>query len=275
MDNWAIVRVKLAFTLGIDDKVPEERKATMGTKKGARRGWPTKRVLPNLPPFQFSIHTSWLTPFRQSDWQRMKSIGVFEKKSAETPFDTISTTAIVPPGNVDALAYFTCHSHVQPGKKEMHWSLILSSRPANPPPKNVLAGTKKVGGMTGLFNLVQMMFDASNPPLALSDVKVLVSEEKHWTCRLLPQAVPPNSVVADLGRNARLEEIGYRFTENERGLSQFSVLYDHEDKDFTILFQSNDELHLTCDEAIHIESAEDHIKTLLGRFFERASTTNG
>jgi len=195
----------------------------------------------------------------------MEAIGKLEKKSRNIPYDILSTSAVLPDASGDAIAYLSCHRD-RTGN-EVHWALLIRSRPSSPPPKDVQSGTKKVGGIQGLYQFVISTFVPSKKPIAIYEGSVRIPEKPDWVCRLIPQPVASASIVADLGQNARLEEVGYRFEHEGIGLDEFRLTYGHREKEFSLRFRASGPLDVTCGTELHLSMVDQWTEQLLGKFF--------
>lgn len=99
--------------------------------------------------------------------------------------------------------------------QEIHWSLSIMKAPDEPPPPTVVAHSEKLGGRLGLETLLSSAFPPGTPAVGLFRVRLLL-QEARFACPVLPAAALKEhghaaALTLGLGREVRLEQVGYRF----------------------------------------------------------------
>jgi len=76
---------------------------------------------------------------------------------------------------------------------------------------------------------LQELLDSESVPVGQYNVSFSVDEKAGWTCSWVPRdTVDPT--VAEFGRAAKVEEVGYRFTDGVMGITEISIVYKHQAK---------------------------------------------
>jgi len=85
---------------------------------------------------------------------------------------------------------------------------------------------------------------------------------------LVPRDLSPSDpAVSEIGRTAKLEEIGYRFTDGILGIVELSVIYMHDAHRWSVSVQASGPMKV--DDILELPLAKEVIDFVTARIFDR------
>ncbi len=127
-------------------------------------------------------------------------------------------------------------------------TLNISPRPKNPPPKDVLDESAKIGGKAGLAKAINSLFGGSPTPTAYYRVELELPRKDGWTCELLPRAIKEGELhLAEFGKSVNIEEIGFRVEGGVSGIQEVRITYYHTPEIFRVDVTANSILKINDD----------------------------
>jgi hypothetical protein len=173
-------------------------------------------------PILRNITATWTTPFSSEVWERLGSL----KRRASAEGDFVSLGPALPEEHEPRVAEVVVHRH---DDQDLHWGLTVEPAPRAAPPEALAEHSRKLGGRAGLAALLVEALPNGIPAVATFRLRVLLPEA-DFTCAVVPADARKDQgheVALRLGREARLEQVGYRFEGGAGGIEEVAVVYLH------------------------------------------------
>lgn len=179
-----------------------------------------------LSPDRKIVTATWETPLSGDFWKKLEN---YKADTSETR--GVFTLGPILPDDDDArIATAIVHRHE--GEGELHWALAVRPAPPSEPPESVKRHDRLIGGRRGLCSLLMEAFAPGVPAVARFDVRLFFSDVR-FRCALIPTVVEQgggHDAALLLGRDARLEQVGYRFESGGvGGIQEVALMYLHVD----------------------------------------------
>jgi len=208
------------------------------------------------------VTARWTTPPSADLWEKLKSI------AASSIDGFLSLGPVLPDGEDRRLAKLSVH---QCAGDELAWSLMLFPVPSSAPPSTIKDRDKQLGGRTGLLSIITEALPPGLPAVGGFMIRFRVPEV-GFACPLLPVVLGKDSgheAAMRLGREARLEQVGYRFDGGAGGIEEISIIYRHKTHEYSVIIAASGPLKLAPGRWLPF--ADDISDLALGAFF----TPNG
>ena len=188
----------------------------------------------SIPQFDVKlfVEARWKTHFREGVWESLKESGEFHQDEP-VPWVDLGP-AFLDPANPLSAPFADASCGWNREAEQMHWMLRRVPAPSGNPSKPVVSETvvklsKKLGGLTGLEQILRSATEGPPVPIASYTIRVTLPQSKGWNCRLLHrQPADTANCLDDLGSTNSVEQIGIRFENGTNGLEEFVVMYGHE-----------------------------------------------
>lgn len=171
-----------------------------------------------------NVTVTWKTPYSDEVWERLEGVTTL----VEEEFFSLGPTFPKEEDLERRSAVVGVHRHED--SDELHWVLSVQAAPSDEPPAHIKARDEKLGGRGGLASLLAQAFPSSAPAVGAFRVRLSLPEAE-FSCPLLPAVVDAggaHEAVLQLGRGARLEQIGYRFEGGGAGgIEEVVLIYEH------------------------------------------------
>ena len=167
---------------------------------------------------------NWKTPYSDEVWEKLEGVTTLD----EEEFFSLGPTFPKEEELERRSAVVGVHRHED--TNELHWVLSVQAAPSDEPPAHIKERDEKLGGRGGLASLLAQALPSSAPAVGAFHVR-LFFPEAEFTCPMIPAVVAAggsHEAVLQLGRGARLEQIGYRFEGGGAGgIEEVVLIYEH------------------------------------------------
>lgn len=242
----------------------------------ARR--PLKRAEPSGSEKRESVYIRscsvfWDTPHNEQVWRKVLGFakGTSNAEKHQGPGADSHTfvnlgTALWRSGEKTIANAYCAHAE-QVRNDPLHWGLHIRQRPSSPPPPHIKDEDKRLGGKEGLGAFLTSAY-GDDAPVGHYNVSFSVLQRAGWKCSLVPRdlkTVDPN--IADFGRSAKLEEIGYRFADGVMGISEISVIYKHQPQRWDLQLMARGPVRIGA--MLQLPFAQELVDFVCARIFSR------
>lgn len=191
-------------------------------------------------PHLRTITATWKTPFSRAIWDRL---GIL-KRGTSSDGAFLAVGPVLPDEEEPRIAKVVAHSH---DDQELHWALTVEQAPLDAPPEAIAEHSRALGGRQGLAALLAEALPVGVPAIALFRARVVLPEER-FACALVPTVARKeqgHEAALRLGRQARLEQVGYRFEGGGAGgLEEIAIVYLHQQHSYAVTLAATGPLKL-------------------------------
>ena len=206
------------------------------------------------------ITAHWTTQWSNDVWEKAKGL------AARSSDAYLHLGPVLPSGEESRIATLMAHRCID---DEIWWTLSVRPLPDSEPPAAVKDQDRLLGGRAGLIALL-----ADPPSSGLATVGTLRVRfrvpETAFVCSLLPAVLDKDSghdAATRFAREARLEQIGYRFEGGAGGIEEIAIIYLHKKGQYSVEVTANGPLKLTS--LTWLPFANDVHDLALSAFFAR------
>lgn len=190
---------------------------------------------------------AWETAYSDAVWQKLESVKssvrIEQTPPSASNFLTLGPT--LPDAEEPRVAEVVAHRHED--SAEIYWVLTTWSAPDGEPPAHVKESNTRIGSRKGLAQLLADCLPIDAPDVATFQIRLLVDGSSH-KCRSIPAAPLERGGLHDaalsLGREVRLEQVGYRFEVGTQGIEEIAIVYLHKKNAFSVSISANGLLKL-------------------------------
>ena len=213
-----------------------------------------------------TVTASWETEYVDEVWQRVEKVGIPSKRGKRSLW---FVGPVLPDANESRLAEVAVHSHEATDDEPaiIHWSLNVRPPPDSDPPDEALERDQRVGGREGLSQLLADGFSGFTSQVALFSITLRLGRTRY-ACRVLPRKIQrgsehePALVLAD---STSLEQVGYRFEDGASGLQEVTIVYLHQENEYSVRIQAKG--HLKLGISTWLPYADEIAELIVGTFF--------
>lgn len=182
-----------------------------------------------LPPIS-RASLAWSIPYHEAYWHRLANaalttpapIGVAENDVE--PDVHVQIGPALPKDASQRIAVVV--AVLSRTRGQISCFLQLSPHPEGPPPPHIEEASRRVGGLEGLREL---LIAQPNSTLVCATTMRLDLSGESWRCPALEaKSLAVDAPFSSLGASATREELGYRLYDGVGGLSEISIVYDHD-----------------------------------------------
>jgi hypothetical protein len=189
------------------------------------------------------ITATWKTPFSDNLWKKLDSL----KAAAPAQDDFVNLGPTLPDDQERRIAEVVVHRDED--EDDLHWILAVRSVPSDEPPDHIRQHDEQLGGRRGLSSLLAEAFPSGAPAVGSFRLRLLFPENE-FTCLMIPAAVKKgggHDAALLLGRDAQLEQVGYRFEGGGAGgIEEVALIYRHQERRYDALVSATGPLKLTA-----------------------------
>lgn len=212
------------------------------------------------------LELEWETPHDAEAWKELLERGTLDQPASDSSPITMTQSVVLGPAvtGTEQLSYAVVLRTTD--SDPLSWRFIQRPKPKSEPPASVLEREKKVGGTVGLATLVRRF--ANTSPVAEFEINALLSA-KEWHCPSLDNRLlsADDSRLAEIGRVARIEQLGFRFEDGVNGIREVVLIYLNESTEYYITIQARSLLSVRDD--LTIPYASDTLDLVLSRAFDK------
>ncbi len=194
-----------------------------------------------MPVNEMKTTATWWTPPSGDIWDKLKSLGVADKDSP----GFLRLGPVLPTGEERRMATVSVHQCID---NEIHWTLTVRPAPTAEAPDRIRERDLSLGGRSGLATLLAHALPAGSD-IASFKTQLRIPEAE-FTCAALPVKLDKNSghdTALRFGREARLEQVGYRFEGGANGIGEIAIIYLHSEGEYLINLNAYGPLKLSSD----------------------------
>jgi hypothetical protein len=227
-------------------------------------------------PHSTTVRTTatWKIPYSDETWKKIVELQAETSKESRTPrrADVVVLGPCLPDRRDPRIATLVAHRHHARDAEgveisdEIHFSFKVGLPPPGEPPEDVIASSKKLGGAEKFARLLADWIPAGTPQVASFTIQFRVAGSNHH-CSVLPTVVAggAHAAASNLGKVAKLEQIGYRFEGGVSGLEEVAIIYLHSPRVFSVNAAARGMLKLNSDN--WLPYADEIVELILGAFF--------
>ncbi len=195
-----------------------------------------------------TAHATWTTPFSDELWKKLEELApVAREADGSSKRDHCVLGPTLPDDSDSRIATLTVHHHDKPDSKDhLFWVLAIRPAPKSKPPEQVIEGNQRINGRQGLATMLADSLPPGVPGVASFKFQFLLPEGQ-FTSPLVPAAVElgtGHDAALRLSREARIEQVGYRFEGGAGGLEEVAIVYFHREKQYSVTIAAKGPLKL-------------------------------
>lgn len=218
--------------------------------------------------FKSQVVLRWHMPVNESMFSEFAKIGEIEDQDIDANAEETAMVLNIGPvlSDIDKPTHVISATCIK-DQNELFWFVREWSAPSEPPPEEILESSKKAGNYSNVCEMIASIFSTPQQ-VGTYSIKVYLPEPDGWQCKLFLKAEIPDELI-DLGSVAHNEEVGYRFEGGTSGLEEFSITYDHSDKDFIVDIRARAILEVESKDGSLLSTPNNLTQLILNRAFVR------